>query len=105
MKGYASRAASNALRFMTPLRLVVLAALAALFWIFIMGDQGAYQFRRLLEMRNRLLSERARLNADIDRLSRERDRLSDPENLEMVIRSELGYIKPGDVLFEEKKKD
>ncbi len=33
------------------------------------------------------------------RLARERGELQKPENLEMIIRSELGFVKPGEVVF------
>jgi len=91
------------LRFLTPVRIIVIAAVGAFFWFVVLGDQGIYRLERLLEMKNRLTHENISLNDDIDRLSQEKKTLSDPANLEMVIRSELGYIRPGEVLFEEDK--
>ena len=91
------------LRLLTPVRIMVIAAVGAFFWFVVLGDQGIYRLERLLEMKNRLTLENRALNDDIDRLSQEKKTLSDPANLEMVIRSELGYIRPGEVLFEEKK--
>lgn len=90
------------LRIVTPIRLAVIAILMAVFWFFVLGDQGIYQFRRLMEMKHKFLIERAKLNEEVDRLSQERGVLKNPENLEMIIRSELGYIKPGEILYEEK---
>jgi len=90
------------LNILSPVRLVVVAVVFALFWFLALGDQGIYQLRRILEMRNRLIVERKELNDDIDRLTKERGLLSDPNNLEMVIRKELGYIRPGEIIFEEK---
>ncbi len=89
--------------FFTPVRLVVTVLVLAFFWFMVLGDNGIYQFRRLLEMRQRLLSERQTLNARIDQLTREKQILQNPEDLEMAIRSELGYIKPGEVVFEAAK--
>ncbi len=90
------------LRVVTPIRLAVIAILIATFWFFVLGDQGIYQFRRLMEMKHRFLIERAKLNEEVDRLSQERRLLKNPDNLEMIIRSELGYIRPGEILYEEK---
>lgn len=98
---------TNALRailhHVTPIRLIVAAVVVVFFWFFILGDQGINRLRRLLEMKNQLTSERRELNDDIDRLAREKEMLSDPKNLEPVIRSELGYIRPGEILFEERE--
>jgi len=87
---------------LTPVRAVVVIAVVALFWFLVLGDQGIYQFRQLIEMKHRLLAERTKINEEIDSLTNEREMLKDPENLEMIIRSELGYIRPGEILFEEK---
>ncbi len=86
----------------TPIRLAVITILIALFWFFVLGDQGIYQIRRLMEMRHKFQVERAKLNEEIDRLSQERQVLKNPDNLEMIIRSELGYVRPGEILYEEK---
>ena len=87
----------------TPIRLAVAAIVVALFWFLVLGDQGLYQLRSLVVMKYTLLADRAGQSERIDRLTRERDELQKPENLEMIIRSELGYIKPGEVVFEEKR--
>lgn len=92
----------RALGHATPVRLAIAAATAAFFGAVVLGDQGLYQLKELLEMRQRLTSERVKLNDEIDRLAREKETLSDPANLEYVIRSELGYIRPGEVTFEER---
>jgi len=86
----------------TPVRLVVLISVIALFWFLVLGDKGVYQFRHLLEMKHRLIADRTQMNDEIDRLTHEREVLEDPKNLEMIIRSELGFIRPGEILFEEK---
>ncbi|MFA5812386.1 MAG: septum formation initiator family protein [bacterium] len=102
MKRIASNITAGLVRFVTPVRLVVVVAVAAFFWFLIAGDQGIAQFRRLMDMKHRLLAERTALNEKIDKLTREREILSNPDNLETIIRKELGYIRPGEVLFEEK---
>lgn len=101
MKSYAANALRVFLSFLTPIRLLVITCVGAFFWFLILGDQGIYQLRMLLEMKQRLIHERGELNDEIDRLSAEKEMLKDPSKLEMVIRQELGYIRPGEVLFEE----
>jgi len=56
-----------------------------------------------MNMNKNLTQDRKDLNDEIDQLKKEREMLLNPEDIEMVIRSELGYIKPGEVVFEEKK--
>ena len=87
---------------LTPVRAVVIIAVVALFWFLVLGDQGIYQFRQLMEMKHRYKAERSKINEEIDSLTKEQEMLRNPENLEMIIRSELGYIRPGEILFEEK---
>jgi cell division protein FtsB len=103
------RAIATALRALaasfTPVRIVVALLVAALFWFLILGDQGVSSLRQLLAMKHRLTADRQKLSGEIDALAREKANLSDPANLETIIRSELGYIKPGEVVFEEKKQD
>lgn len=102
MKKFFLNILNRLLSIFTPVRLVVVAIVVALFWFLAMGDQGIYQLRLLLEMKNKLTEERMTINDEIDRLTKERKLLSDPKNLELVIRKELGYIYPGEVIFEEK---
>jgi cell division protein FtsB len=87
---------------LTPARILTFAVVGVIFWVFILGDQGVAQLQHLQEMKHRLLTVRHDLAVKIDRLSQERDLLSDPAHLEAPIRSELGYIRPGEIVFEEK---
>jgi cell division protein FtsB len=102
MKNFLLQVKNHLSRTITPIRLAVVAVLAVLFWFLVLGDQGIYQFRLLMEMKNRLMAERTKINEEIDKLSQERQFLKNPDNLEMIIRSELGHIRPGEVLYEEK---
>ena len=103
MNSRLSKAGVALLRFLTPIRVIVIAAIGAFFWFFVLGDQGIYRLERLLEMKSRMTAEKQSLNDEIDRLTEEKEALGNPENLETVIRTELGFIRPGEVLFEEKK--
>ena len=42
---------------------------------------------------------RDRLRHEVDTLEERRDRLEDPEELELLARSELGLVKPGEIPF------
>jgi len=83
--------------------MVIIALVGVFFWIVVLGDKGVYHLRKLMDMKYRLTAERQTLSREIDELTEERQILSDPANLEMVVRQELGYIRPGEVVFEEKK--
>lgn len=93
---------SSALRVVTPIRLVVILIAISFFWFIALGDQGIYQLRRLVDMKHRLTDKKQALNDEIDQLTNEKIMLQEPANLEPVIRRELGFIKPGEVLFEDK---
>ena len=102
MKNFLTKILAHVLNILTPARLVVLLLAVFFFWFLAFGDQGIYKLRRLFEMKSNLNTKRKVLNDDIDNLIKEQKTLSDPKNLEMVIRKELGYVKPGEVIFEEK---
>jgi cell division protein FtsB len=102
MKKFTFKGLSNIFEFLTPVRALALVGVIVFFWLFILGDQGVYQLRNLMEMNQKLVDEKTELNDEIDQLKREKAMLSEPENVEMVIRAELGYIRPGEVVFEEK---
>lgn len=61
-------------------------------------------FAKYLHLRGDLRSiqvQNARLRGEIERLQREADALSsDPRALERVARSELGWVRPGEVIFD-----
>ncbi len=91
--------------FFTPTRIGVAVISGLFFWFMVMGDQGIIKLKRLIEMKSNLLAEREALNAEIESLSKEKALLSDPANLELTIRKELGYVRPGEVVFEERIAD
>jgi cell division protein FtsB len=86
----------------TPTRIGVAALSGLFFWFLVTGDQGVIKLKRLIEMKSNLLAERGLLNFQIDLLSKKKTLLSDPSNLELAIRKELGYVRPGEMIFEEK---
>jgi cell division protein FtsB len=46
-----------------------------------------------------LEASRDKLQVEVDRLEDRREQLSDPEELELLARAELGLVKPGEVPF------
>jgi cell division protein FtsB len=54
-------------------------------------------------MKAELSAQSNSLNREIDELIKMREILSKPEALEMVVRKELGYIRPGEVIFEKNR--
>ena len=86
----------------TPLRIIITIAAVAFFWFLLFGDQGIYHLNRLAFMKKNLANQKETLKTDIERLSQEKELLRDPKNLEGVIRKELGYVRPGEVIYKEK---
>lgn len=80
---------------------LVVGLLVLLFgWLIIFGDQGLLTWRTLAEKKNELLREEAALTAKKQLLETETTRLEDPQYLEPVIRRELGYVKPGETVYQ-----
>ena len=102
MKSRISKFGYAFLQVLTPGRIVIVAAVAAFFWFIVLGDKGIYHLEKIIAMKQRLVAERQQLNDEIDALTNEKELLGDPANLETVIRKELGYIRPGEVLFEDR---
>jgi len=87
----------------TPLRVGVILGIAAFFWFLLFGDQGIVEMNKLSMMKKKLIYQKEQLKTDIEKLTREKAALSDSKNLEPVIRNELGYIRPGEVIYQEKE--
>ncbi|MBT3182336.1 MAG: hypothetical protein HN337_07515 [Deltaproteobacteria bacterium] len=102
MKHFLINVLARLLNVLTPARLIVLALAGFFFWFLAFGDQGIYKLRLLFDMKGNLLESRQKLNNEIDTLTRDKETLADPGKLEMVIRKELRYIKPGEIIFQDK---
>ncbi len=87
----------------TPLRVGIVLGAAAFLWFLIFGDQGIYHLNKLSMMKKRLALQRETLKTDIEKLTREKTLLQDSKNLEPVIRKELGFIRPGEIVYQEKE--
>lgn len=75
------------------------AALATLLVLGVLVAMSIGPLQTLLTATERvavLTSSRDQLQAEVDRLEQRKDELSDPEELEIIARSELGLVKPGE---------
>ena len=68
-------------------------------WFAVFGDQGLYRLHRSLKLRAELKQEIAGLKQKVEDLKKEKELLYNPTHLELIIRQELGYVKPGEVVF------
>ena len=90
--------------YIRPAHIIGLVAFVVFLWVLIMGDQGLFRLRRLHDLKDDLLTNRQRLSDEIDAKAHEKQLLEDPKNLEMIIRKELGYIRPGEIIYQEPEK-
>lgn len=86
----------------TPIRIAVAVGAILFFAFLILGDQGVLELNKLVIMKKQLIQQKETLKSDIERLSKEKELLNNPKSLEFVIRNELGFIKPGEIIFQEK---
>jgi cell division protein FtsB len=78
-----------------------LLALAALLAISAADPEGLRKARRNERDAERLARENAALQARVQKLRREVKALSgDPAALEQAAREDLGYVKPGEIVYE-----
>jgi len=91
--------------FIKPIHLIAVIGLIVFFWFLIMGDQGLYRLRQLYELRDTLKMKRQTLSGELENKTKEKEMLEDPKNLEMIIRQELGYIRPGEMIYQEPQGD
>ncbi|PIR26897.1 MAG: hypothetical protein COV43_00085 [Deltaproteobacteria bacterium CG11_big_fil_rev_8_21_14_0_20_42_23] len=89
--------------FFTPFRFFLSLGIAVFLWLSVFGDQGILQLERLKNIKNELQLKEKKLEAKVKELEEEQIILKDPKNLEMVIRTELGFTKPGEVIFQKEK--
>lgn len=69
-------------------------------WYTVFGDQGVATLRSLRAQLHQREREEGQLREQIRQLELELARLKDPEYLEQVIRAELGYVKPGEHIYQ-----
>lgn len=81
----------------------VLLVLAAVFflWFAVFGEQGLYQLHKSIHLKKDLKNQRVELKKKIEGLERIKKLLNNRIYLEHVIRQELGYVKPGEVVYQQ----
>ena len=90
--------------FIRPVHIIGAIALVVFLWMLIMGDQGLFRLGQLHQLKSDLLDGRQRISDEIDEKAHEKQLLQDPKNLEMIIRKELGYIRPGEIIYQKPEK-
>ncbi len=91
------------LNIFTPLRMGIIVGMSIFISFLIFGDQGVLQLNKLVYLKNNLVKKRNTLQKNIEDLKNEKKMLHDPKNLELVIRKELGFIKPGEIVYQLKE--
>jgi cell division protein FtsB len=86
-----------------PLQWAMLAVFMAFCWFAVFGNQGLYTYYKLLSTQKDLRAETEMLHAKAEALRREEKLLHDPRYLEIIIRQEMGYIHPGEVVYQVEK--
>lgn len=86
-----------------PLQWSMVVLFLAFCWFAVFGNQGLYTYYSLKNTRNALAAENEVLRAHLEELRREEKRLHDPRYLEIIIRQELGYIRPGEIVYQMEK--
>jgi len=85
---------------LNPLQWAMVVLFLIFCWFAVFGNQGLYTYYSLLSTKKHLITEEHNLQARLDSLKLEEKRLHDPNYLEIIIRQELGYIRPGEVVFQ-----
>ena len=79
---------------------MIFAGVAFFTWFAIFGDQGLYQLHRTNRLKTQLKKDIVDLKEKITELKNKKELLNDPKHLELIIRQELGYVKPDEVVFQ-----
>ncbi|PIR20021.1 MAG: hypothetical protein COV45_08590 [Deltaproteobacteria bacterium CG11_big_fil_rev_8_21_14_0_20_47_16] len=98
--GFITRAIQHCRTELNPLQWAMALLFLAFCWFAVFGNQGLYTYYSLLNTKKNLITESQTLQAKLDELKKEEKLLHDPRYLEIIIRQELGYIRPGEVIFQ-----
>lgn len=98
-----SRVATHIHTEWNPIQWVMMLLFVAFCWFAVFGNQGLYTFYSLRATQQNLIAENGALKARAEELRREEKLLHDPRYLEIIIRQELGYIRPGEVVYQMEK--
>ncbi|PIU57592.1 MAG: hypothetical protein COS89_04140 [Deltaproteobacteria bacterium CG07_land_8_20_14_0_80_38_7] len=89
---------------LSPLRIIIIFGVFIFLILLVLGDQGVLHLNKLLYMKKDLTAQQHSLQLSIEKLSKTKNQLNDPKILEFVIRKELGFIKPGEIIYQKKRK-
>lgn len=84
-----------------PIQWLMLALFVAFSAYTVFGHKGLYTYYSNRQTKQQLLQHEEELKLKVTTLKREIELLHEPKYLETVIRQELGYIKPGEVIFQQ----
>lgn len=83
-----------------PIPIAVICIVLLFCWLLVFGDQGILTWRQLAHKKTGLADEEAHLTQKLRDLETETKRLEDPKYLEPIIRKELGFVRPGETIFQ-----
>lgn len=86
-----------------PIQWILMLLFLAFCWFVVFGNQGLYTYYSLRNTHENLISESKDMLARLEDLRREEKLLHDPLYIETIIRQELGYIRPGEVVYQMEK--
>lgn len=84
----------------SPFHIGVAAIVIILSWYTIFGNQGLYRLYELKLENRRMKEEILNLKDEIKAREKQMALFSDPTYLETIVRQELGYVKPGEIIFQ-----
>ena len=74
-------------------------AFGAFLWGWTFGEHGLYELEHLLSIKTHLQKQQGDLEKEKTELLAETERLKEPRYVHHLIRKELGYLRPGEVLI------
>lgn len=83
-----------------PIPLVAIGLILFFGWLMIFGDEGLLTLQQLRQTERQSLKKEQELTHRLDRLHTEIERLKDPAYLEVLVRKEFGYVKPGETVYQ-----
>lgn len=83
-----------------PIPIVVVCVSLIFGWQLIFGDQGLLTWRSLARTKADLDAKERAHQTTLRNLQEEATRLEEPAYLEVIIRQELGYVKPGETVYQ-----
>ena len=83
-----------------PIPLAALLIVLLTGWYMVFGDQGLLMLKQLQNTQRHLEQSEQLGHQRLEQLTEEAKLLKDPRYLEPLIRAELGYVKPGEVVYQ-----